>query len=82
MTSFSLLSVVAPQRLGVSKEESALELVSSIPEIAALLPQLGPIFRSSEPVELTESETEYVVRCIKHCFARHLLLQVSSVAGI
>ncbi|KAK3920493.1 Coatomer subunit gamma-2 [Frankliniella fusca] len=72
----TLLSTpAAPQRLGVSKEESALELLSSIPEFAPLLPQLGPIFRSSEPVELTESETEYVVRCIKHCFARHILLQ-------
>lgn len=33
------------------------------------------MFRSSEIVELTESETEYVVRCIKHCYTSHLVLQ-------
>lgn len=36
---------------------------------------LGPLFRSSEVVELTESETEYVVRCVKHCYAKHAVLQ-------
>lgn len=71
----TLLSNPAPQRLGVSREKTAHELITGIPELAALLPQLGPILRSSEPVELTESETEYVVRCVKHCFARHILLQ-------
>ena len=39
----------------------------------------GPLFRSSEPIELTESETEYVVHCIKHTFRQNLVLQVSSV---
>lgn len=37
--------------------------------------QLGPLFRSSDPVPLTESETEYVVRCIKHCYIHHMVLQ-------
>jgi len=55
----------------VSREESYAEKLQSIPELAAL----GPLFRSSEPVELTESETEYVVRCVKHCFPQHLVLQ-------
>lgn len=36
---------------------------------------IGPLFKSCEPVELSESGTEYRVRCIKHVFARHLLLQ-------
>ncbi|ERL89814.1 hypothetical protein D910_07175 [Dendroctonus ponderosae] len=40
-----------------------------------MLAALGPLFSSSEPVELTESETEYVVRCVKHSYARHLVLQ-------
>lgn len=55
----------------VSREESYAEKLQSVPELVAL----GPLFRSSEPVELTESETEYVVRCIKHCFPQHLVLQ-------
>ena len=47
------------------------EKFAAIPEIA----QLGPLFKSSQPAELTESETEYVVHCIKHVFAGHLVLQ-------
>lgn len=35
----------------------------------------GKIFYSSEPSMLTEPETEYVVRCIKHIFDHHLVLQ-------
>lgn len=36
----------------------------------------GALFRSSEPQELTESETEYVVHCVKHTFRQHVVLQV------
>lgn len=36
----------------------------------------GKLFCSSEPSMLTEPETEYVVRCIKHIFNQHLVLQV------
>jgi coatomer subunit gamma len=42
-----------------------------IPEIA----RLGRVFRSTAPVALTESETEYVVSCIKHIFDNHVVLQ-------
>lgn len=41
-----------------------------VPELAAL----GRVFRSTAPVELTESETEYVVRCVKHVLDRHVVL--------
>ena len=47
------------------------EKLSAIPEIASC----GPLFKSSQPVELTESETEYVVQCIKHIFPGHVVLQ-------
>lgn len=47
------------------------EKFATIPEIA----KLGPLFKSSQPVELTESETEYVVRCVKHIFTDHMVLQ-------
>nr|CAD7458975.1 unnamed protein product [Timema tahoe] len=55
----------------VSREESYGEKLRAVAELASL----GPLFRSSEPVELTESETEYVVRCVKHSFTEHLVLQ-------
>lgn len=47
------------------------EQLAAIPEFQAL----GPLFKSSEPVQLTEAETEYVVRCIKHTFSRHMVFQ-------
>lgn len=47
------------------------EQLAAVPQIAAL----GTVFKSSMPVELTESETEYYVRCIKHVFAEHLVFQ-------
>ncbi|XP_076062943.1 coat protein (coatomer) gamma isoform X3 [Oratosquilla oratoria] len=51
--------------------EKYVEQLSAIPQFA----MLGPLFKSSQPVELTESETEYVVRCIKHTFINHIVLQ-------
>lgn len=47
------------------------EQLAAIPEFQGL----GPLFKSCEPVQLTEAETEYVVRCIKHTFARHMVFQ-------
>uniref|UniRef100_A0A6U1MSQ3 Coatomer subunit gamma n=1 Tax=Fibrocapsa japonica TaxID=94617 RepID=A0A6U1MSQ3_9STRA len=42
-----------------------------IPELA----DLGRVFRSTQPVWLTESETEYVVQCVKHVFQNHTVLE-------
>jgi coatomer protein complex subunit gamma len=50
-----------------------LEQLSAIPEFA----HLGPIFKSSLSVDLTESEVEYVVRCIKHVFSHYIVFQVN-----
>lgn len=36
---------------------------------------LGRAFRSSAEVSLTETEMEYVVSCVKHVFADHVVLQ-------
>ncbi|XP_050534139.1 coatomer subunit gamma-2 [Daktulosphaira vitifoliae] len=47
--------------------------VQSLPNLINL--NAGKLFRSSEPTMLTEPETEYVVRCIKHVFNQHLILQ-------
>lgn len=45
-------------------------IISKVPELASL----GRVFRSAAPVELTESETEYVVRCVKHIMDAHVVL--------
>lgn len=39
----------------------------------------GKLFCTSEASMLTEAETEYVVRCIKHIFNNHLVIQVCIV---
>ena len=48
------------------------EQLLSIPDLA----NLGTLFKSSRPVELTESETEYYVKCVKHTFLRYVVFQV------
>lgn len=64
---------------GLDEPETKKEVVDpaaavyAIPELAAL----GRVFRSSLPVQLTESETEYVVQCTKHIFESHVVLQFS-----
>ncbi|KAF9581884.1 coatomer subunit gamma [Lunasporangiospora selenospora] len=46
--------------------------LSEVPEFASF----GPLFKSSaKPVELTESETEYAVSCVKHVFGHHIVFQ-------
>jgi len=45
--------------------------VYSIPELA----EFGRVFRSSSAISLTEEETEYVVKCIKHIMPEHIILQ-------
>uniref|UniRef100_A0A3B4YKI6 Coatomer subunit gamma n=1 Tax=Seriola lalandi dorsalis TaxID=1841481 RepID=A0A3B4YKI6_SERLL len=60
-----------PEKLAPSRQDIYQEQLASIPEFQGL----GPLFKSSEPVQLTEAETEYVVRCVKHTFARHMVFQ-------
>lgn len=65
---------LAPEDLNgveAKKEVDPAAAVYAIPELAAL----GRAFRSSAPVQLTESETEYVVTCVKHIFDQHVVLQ-------
>ncbi|EER44171.1 coatomer subunit gamma-1 [Histoplasma capsulatum H143] len=47
------------------------EQLVQIPELKAY----GTLLKSSTPVELTESETEYVVSAVKHIFKEHIVLQ-------
>lgn len=60
-----------PKPQQISKEEAYAEKLNAIPGIASC----GALFKTCETVELTESETEYTVKCIKHIYANHLILQ-------
>lgn len=52
----------------------------NLPSLVGL--DAGKLFCSSEPSMLTEPETEYVVRCTKHIFNSHLVLQVRIIAKL
>ena len=49
-----------PEKPTATRHDVFVDRLSAVPEIAQL--NLGPLFRSSQPAELTESETEYVVQ--------------------
>lgn len=53
-----------------AQQKYALQFLQ-IPEMKSY----GPLLKSSLVVELTESETEYVVSVIKHVFKEHIVLQ-------
>jgi len=57
-----------------TRHDVFVERLAGVPAIAAL--ELGPLFRSTQPAELTESETEYVVQVIKHVYTNHVILQL------
>lgn len=59
----------------VSLQEQYIELMKVIPGIE----KFGIIFKSCEPIDLTESETEYRVRCTKHIYAHYLVFQFEIV---
>ncbi|CAK9290192.1 unnamed protein product [Gordionus sp. m RMFG-2023] len=55
----------------VSRESLYMEQLSKI----AAFSTLGPLFKSCQPVYLTEEETEYVVKCTKHMFTHYVVFQ-------
>lgn len=61
------------EKIAATRQDLYAEQIAAIPKLAAL--DLGPILKSSLPVELTESETEYVIQCVKHMFKDHVVLQ-------
>lgn len=66
-----MIMTVSNKPPAVSREELNAEKLLQIPGIQ----RLGQLHRSSAPFQLTESETEYTVSCIKHCFANHIVFQ-------
>ncbi|TFK26805.1 coatomer subunit gamma [Coprinopsis marcescibilis] len=63
----------APQAPTAAEKQSAyLQQLAEIPEFATY----GTVLNSSsKPAQLTESETEYQVTCVKHIFKEHVVFQ-------
>ncbi|KAJ8302194.1 hypothetical protein KUTeg_021181 [Tegillarca granosa] len=60
------------EKVVASRQDIYAEQLAAIPELA----NIGSLFKSSSlPVELTESETEYMVQCIKHTFGNYMVFQ-------
>ncbi|XP_050358445.1 coatomer subunit gamma-2-like [Nymphalis io] len=56
-------------------EEIYSEQLAQVPGIE----KLGSIFKTNMPIELTEAETEYRVRLLKHVYVRHVVLQFECI---
>lgn len=67
--------VAKPKVVAPTRQTGQLEALAGIPEIA----KLGPVYKSSAPVDITEAEAEYIVSCTKHTFAGHVVFQFSCV---
>lgn len=61
-----------PPPSAAEKQSAYAQQLADVPEFASY----GPVQNSSiTPVQLTESETEYQVTCVKHIFAEHIVFQ-------
>lgn len=56
---------------GIAATQKYSQQLLQVPELKAH----GAVLKSSSVVELTESETEYVVSVVKHIFKKHIVLQ-------
>ncbi|UYV63358.1 COPG1 [Cordylochernes scorpioides] len=61
------------EKILTSKQDTYIDQLAAVPALSNL--PLGPLFKSSKPLELTEVETEYVVSCVKHTFSNHIVFQ-------
>ena len=73
--SLQISSNIKSERPAASKQDIYAEQLSAIPEFA----HLGPLFKSSQSIELTEAETEYSVKCTKHMFTNYIVFQFDCV---
>jgi len=64
----------APLAPSAAEKQSAYATqLAEVPEFASY----GPVLNSSAtPSQLTESETEYQVNCVKHIYKEHVVFQV------
>ncbi|XP_023246783.1 coatomer subunit gamma isoform X2 [Copidosoma floridanum] len=73
-TAQEVLATVRPTQPRLTREESYMEKLTQVPQLAAIIRD-STLFKSSPTIELTESETEYNVKCIKHFFSDFIILQ-------
>jgi coatomer protein complex subunit gamma len=73
-TTQEVLATVKSQQPKLTREESYMEKLLQVPELAAIIGD-SILFKSSPVLELTESETEYYIKCIKHFFSDYVILQ-------
>lgn len=72
---------VAPTKAAAGGAEAAASATAAAQQYAqelmaiAEMKEFGSVLKSSPVVELTEAETEYVVKVIKHIFKEHIVLQ-------
>lgn len=59
----------------LSRQDIYAEELAAVSEFA----KCGPLFRSSQPVSLTDEVNEYNVSCVKHTFQHHIVLQFDCV---
>jgi coatomer subunit gamma len=67
-----------PKANGAAEGPSAAAAAQKYTDIFSRIPELkayGDVLKSSAVVELTESETEYVVSAVKHIFKEHVVIQ-------
>eukprot|EP01105_Mastigella_eilhardi_P005847 TRINITY_DN17549_c0_g1_i1.p1 TRINITY_DN17549_c0_g1~~TRINITY_DN17549_c0_g1_i1.p1 ORF type:complete len:915 (-),score=287.02 TRINITY_DN17549_c0_g1_i1:59-2746(-) len=70
--SLEVLVGAAASVVNAMGQSEVAKAIAAIPQFASL----GPMWKTSRvAVQLTEKETEYVVSCVKHVFAEHILLQ-------
>lgn len=70
-----IMTNAVPKVPRITREEANAERLLQIPGIQ----RYGPLHKSSVPVQLTESETEYTVSCVKHCFNNVMVFQFDCV---
>lgn len=80
-TTLDTIGVPAPKKAqdapaapsAAEKQSAYAQQLADVPEFASY----GPVFNSStNPAQLTETETEYQVTCVKHIFKEHVVFQV------
>ncbi|VVC98861.1 coatomer subunit gamma [Leptidea sinapis] len=74
-TSEDIVEVEVRKPAKVAIEEIYAEQLARVPGIE----QLGPLIQTVFPIDLTEPETEYRVRLLKHIYAGHVCLQFECI---
>ena len=67
-----------PQLTAAETQSAYIQQLKEVPELAAY----GEVLGSSKSTQLTESETEYQVSCVKHIFAEHIVFQVRGCSSM